>query len=44
LPNSCFSENIHQQVRNFFLGHGVIYSFSFSGDFAGSLLFGARRE
>src|SRR5262245_61543277 len=26
LPNSRFSENIHQQVRYFFLGHGAILS------------------
>src|SRR6266581_9508391 len=26
LPNSRFSENVHQQVRYFFLGHGTILS------------------
>src|SRR4029077_7959996 len=26
LPNSCFSENIHQQVRYFFRGHDAFLS------------------
>jgi hypothetical protein len=26
LPNSCFSENLHQQVCYFFLGHDAILS------------------
>src|SRR5258708_21640042 len=33
LPNSCVSENLHQQVCYFFLGHGAVLSVGMKEEF-----------